>query len=218
MNTVADDISRLDFSPKAETKNSDQKNWMILTKCWCAFSTHTIKVNSINSTMDLNHVFANRSDEEEIYPLTVSEIAEEQTKDKSLQKQKGTSNVEETLIENTYVLCKNGKLIIPKTLQRRAVAWYHHYLQHPGHTRLEETLRSAMYWKKFRIDVQYHVKTCKSCQVDKKKKLNYGKLPPKLVVDTPWECLCANIIGPYTLRGKDRSEIDFVSHHDRPSY
>ena len=39
--------------------------------------------------MDLNHVFANRSDKEDIYPLTVSEIAEEQLKDKSLQKQKG---------------------------------------------------------------------------------------------------------------------------------
>ncbi len=79
--------------------------------------------------------------------LTVSEIAEEQTKDKSLQQQNSTSNVEETLIENTYVLCKNDKIIIPKTLQTQAVAWYHHYLQHPGHTCLEETLRSAMYWK-----------------------------------------------------------------------
>ena len=49
--------------------------------------------------------------------------------------------------ENIIKLNKNGKLIIPKTLQTRAVAWYHHYLQHPGHTRLEETLRSAMYWK-----------------------------------------------------------------------
>ena len=76
LNTVADAISWLDFSPKAETTNSDQKNWMILTKRWCAFSTH-YKGNSINSTMDLNHVFANHSDKEEIYPLTVSEIAEE---------------------------------------------------------------------------------------------------------------------------------------------
>ena len=101
--------------------------------------------------MDLNHVFAIRSDEKEICPLTVSEIAEEQTKDKSLQKQKGTSNVGETLIENTcYVLCKNCKLIIPKTLQNRVVAWYHHYLHHPGHNRLQETLRSAMYWKNLR--------------------------------------------------------------------
>ena len=31
MNTVADAISQLDFTPKADTKNSDQKNWMTLT-------------------------------------------------------------------------------------------------------------------------------------------------------------------------------------------
>ena len=41
--------------------------------------------------MDLNHVFANRSDEDKIYPLTVSEIAEEQTKDKGLQQQRRAS-------------------------------------------------------------------------------------------------------------------------------
>ncbi len=81
MNTVEDAISRLDFTPKAETKNLDQKNWMMLTKRWCAFSTHTIQGTSMNSTMDLNHVFANRSVKNEIHPLTVSEIAEEQTKD-----------------------------------------------------------------------------------------------------------------------------------------
>jgi hypothetical protein len=60
-NTVADTISWLDFSPKAETKNLDQNNWKILAKRWCAFSTHPIKGNSINSTMDSNHVFVIRS-------------------------------------------------------------------------------------------------------------------------------------------------------------
>ena len=83
-NTIADAILRLDFSPEADRK-TDQKNWMILAKRWCNLSnTHTTKSNSINITMDLNHVFANCSDKEEIYTLTVSEIAEEQTKDKSL--------------------------------------------------------------------------------------------------------------------------------------
>ena len=101
-------------------------------------------------------------------------------------------------------------MIIPKTLQKRAVAWYHYYLQQPGHNRLEETLKAAMYWKNLQKDVRYHVKTCKSWQVNKQKKLNYGKLPPKIVVDTPWECLCVLLIGPYTLRGKDGSEIDFM--------
>ena len=108
------------------------------------------------------------------------------------------------------MLCKNGELSIPKSLPLQAVAWYHHYLQHSGHSCLEETLKAAMYWKNLQTDVQYHVKTCKSCQVNKQKKLKYGKLPPKLVVDTPWECLCVNLVGPYTLRGKDGSEIDFM--------
>jgi hypothetical protein len=27
------------------------------------------------------------------------------------------------------------------------VLWFHHYLQHPGHTHLEETMRATMSWK-----------------------------------------------------------------------
>jgi hypothetical protein len=42
---------------------------------------------------------------------------------------------------------KDGKLVIPNDLQHRAISWYHHYLQHPGSTRLEETIRASMYWK-----------------------------------------------------------------------
>ena len=71
-------------------------------------------------------------------------------------------------------------------------------------------LRGAMYWKYMQKDVQYYVKNCKSCQVNKCKKLKYGKLPSKLVIDTLWENLCVDFTGPYTLRGKDKSEIDFM--------
>jgi hypothetical protein len=46
--------------------------------------------------------------------------------------------------ENTKVICKEGKLVILKSLQRQEVQWYHHYLQYPGHTHLEETLCAAM--------------------------------------------------------------------------
>ena len=52
------------------------------------------------------------------------------------------------------MLFKNGKLVIPKTLQYKAVAWYHHYLQHPGHTRLEETLKAAIHWTGMRNTVK----------------------------------------------------------------
>jgi hypothetical protein len=49
------------------------------------------------------------------------------------------------LIENTTYACKDGWLVIPKPLQVCTVKWYHHYLQHPGHTRLEEMMNTVMY-------------------------------------------------------------------------
>ncbi len=103
--------------------------------------------------MDLNYVFAIHSDEEEMFPPTISEIAEEQHKDKALQQQIKSSKLVDQLIENTIVLCKEGKLVIPTTLQHKAVAWYHHYLQRPGHTCLEEMLKAVMHWTNMRKDV-----------------------------------------------------------------
>ena len=89
------------------------------------------------------------------------------------------------LVESIEILCKDGKMVIPKALQHRAVSWYHHYLQHPGHTRLEETLRSAMYWKGMRNTVRKYVKNCRACQVNKRCKHKYGKLPTKFVITNP---------------------------------
>jgi hypothetical protein len=31
------------------------------------------------------------------------------------------------LVKNIKVLCKGRKIVIPKSLQHRAIAWYHHY-------------------------------------------------------------------------------------------
>ena len=53
-NTVADAISLLDFSPKAHLINkTDKKNWMILTKRWCAVAADSHKKSSKKHTMDL---------------------------------------------------------------------------------------------------------------------------------------------------------------------
>jgi hypothetical protein len=181
---------------------------MILTKKWCKIE-HFAEPES-EQNMDVNYVFATNSDEEEIFPLTISEIAEEQLEDKALHQQKMSSKLVNQLIENTIVLYKEGKLVIPKTLQHKTVAWYHHYLQHPGHTRLEETLRAVTYWKGMRSLIRSHTKTCKPCQINKLKKKKYGKIPTQQVITTPWEYLCVDLIGPYTLRDRDKSEIDFM--------
>ncbi len=78
------------------------------------------------------------------------------------------------LIENTTCVCKDGWLVIPKPLQVRAVKWYHHYLQHPGHTRLEETMNTAMYWKGMRTTIWSLTKSCRSCQINKRRSQNIG--------------------------------------------
>jgi hypothetical protein len=93
----------------------------------------------LSEECNLNEVFANCSEEEEIFLLTTPEIAEAQKADVKLKHcfrcnavlDKG---LEVRLIDNTYLVCKDGKMIIPKPLQRHAVLWYHHSLQHPGHT------------------------------------------------------------------------------------
>ena len=89
--------------------------------------------------------------------------------------------------------------------------WYHHYLQHPGHTRLEETMKSVIYWKGMRNTIRSKTKSCKTCQVNKNRTRKYGHLPPKIVSSTPWEALCVDLVGPYTLKGKDGSSIDFMA-------
>ncbi len=99
------------------------------------------KNNPGNETQEcnLNEVFANHSEEKEIFPLITPEIAEAQKANVKLKHcfrpnavlDKG---LEVRLIDDTYIVCKDGKMIIPKPLQRHVVLWYHHYLQHPGHT------------------------------------------------------------------------------------
>jgi hypothetical protein len=167
---------------------------MTFTKHWCALNQDSQKYSEQQHVQSMNHVFTNHSKDDEIFPITVKEIAEKQKKDKTLKALAKSDTYETLLKENIKVLCKDGKLVIPKSLQKQVVQWYHHYLQHPGHTRLEETLRSAMYWKSMRTSIQSYVKKCQSCQINKRRKLKYGKLPTKLLISTPWEALCVDLI------------------------
>ena len=162
----------------------------------------------------MNLVFVNQDHEDAIYPLTTREIAEAQKHNIELNIMTDKYGYTTHLVENTKVLCKNGKMVFPTSIQQHALAWYHHYLQHPGNTCLAETLRLWMYWKGLRKTVESHVKKCLSCQVNKCRNHKYGKLLAKLVIATPWEASCVDLIGPYTLKGKDKTEIDFYVHHN----
>ena len=105
-NTVADAISRLEYvsSDTPSTDATVHQNWMAFSKCWCKYTlTHT---NSTNKhTYSMNSVFANRSEEEEIFPLTVKEIAEAQGLNKLFKATTLKEKYEKTLIKNTPVFC-----------------------------------------------------------------------------------------------------------------
>jgi hypothetical protein len=73
---------------------------------------------------EMNLVFANHSKEDVVYPLTTHEIAEAQKLDASLKKLKDQYSTQ--LVKSTEILCKDGKIVISKALQHRAVSWYHH--------------------------------------------------------------------------------------------
>ena len=116
-NTVADAISRLDFGP---VRDQGQNNWMIFIKMWNFYSQENTTM-SPDYEDSLNFVFANTQEEESIYPLTITEIAEAQSEDADVKALAKADKYEKQLVEDTLVYCKDGKLVIPKTLQRRAV-------------------------------------------------------------------------------------------------
>jgi hypothetical protein len=179
---------------------------MRVFKNWCKLDIDSDNLDSYaDKHDDWILVLAHHKEEDEVYPLTIIEIADAQIKDQELKVyyKKHTQMPQKDmcfhLIEDTKVLCKNGKIIIPAFLRCRAVSWYHHYIQHPGHLRLEEMMRSMMYWKSMCTAIRRYNKTCRSCQVNQRHSQKYGHLPPKLAIMTPWKALCVDLIGPYTL-------------------
>ena len=97
---------------------------MTFTKCWCFYTMHAVEDTSPPNHKELmNVVIANHSKEAAIYPLTVREITEAQTKDKTLEKLTLLERYKPQLIEGIQVLCKDGKLVIPKDLQWQLVEW-----------------------------------------------------------------------------------------------
>jgi hypothetical protein len=178
-NTIADAISWLEYDPSVNRtaenyhltkiksfQSRQRQNWMTVSKHWCNLEIDTYKPE------DSNFAFAIHGEEEEIYPPTIIEIVEAQCKDQELKVYYKKNNARMPkedmclrLIEDTKVLCKNGKLVIPASLRHRAVAWYYHYLQHPGHSCLKETIRSVVFWKGMRNTIRRYVKSCRSCRV-----------------------------------------------------
>jgi hypothetical protein len=121
-NTVADAISRLEYNPSLNLTNeyNHAMHGMPMKEPahhkWNTFSKHRCSYNETSNQSStkychLNEVFANRSEDDKIYPLTVAEVAEAQKADAELKhyfKRNAVidKGLEIKLIENTRCVCK----------------------------------------------------------------------------------------------------------------
>jgi len=89
---------------------------MTFTQCWCYYASHTSTQQPTIHPASMNLVFANRRDEDMIYPLTVKEIAEPQEADRNVHKLTKDPHYTKHLVENTQVLCKGTAMVLPTAL------------------------------------------------------------------------------------------------------
>eukprot|EP00957_Ditylum_brightwellii_P191787 14600175-Ditylum_brightwellii.AAC.1 len=104
------------------------------------------------------------------------------------------------------MICLNDKIIAPKSLQHKIVNWNHDNLCHPGQTRTETTVRQHFTWNNLRKDVEQMCKKCHTCQLTKKIDPKIGHLSAKTVEEGPWDILCVDLIGPYTIESKGKNK------------
>jgi hypothetical protein len=95
------------------------------SKFWSCYN-QTQRDPDETNTIQMSQVFANCSEEDEIYPLTATEIVEAQKADSKLKhffKRNAVldKGLELQLIENKSCICHKGWLVIPKPLQGCAV-------------------------------------------------------------------------------------------------
>lgn len=105
------------------------------------------------------------------------------------------------------LICRHDKIVIPTILRERIVTWYHDMLCHPGETRTEQTLRQQYWWPNLRDDVHEVCSKCDTCQRTKRNSKKYGHLPAKEAEADPWETLCVDLIGPYTIKRRGKKNL-----------
>jgi len=142
-------------------------------------------------------------EEETKFPMVFDVVREEQQaelKKRDFRSQvKKDENFRYKMYGKHELLTYKTKIYVPKKLRGKVLAWYHYFLCHPGETRLAGTIGQTMYWSGLHKDAKYHTRTCDTCQRTKKSTVKYGHVPVKKAEAVPWEILCVDLVGPYSM-------------------
>jgi hypothetical protein len=198
-NVVADALSRLDLLPDPPVvDNKPETNVM----------GHSADYMTISDYFEVHR----NELPDDAFPLRMSLIEAEQRKDNELQTaiNKPNSKYRRRQVrggnKRYEVIETNGKIVVPIGLRKRFLNWYHDTLMHPGITRMTKTIRMHYTWPKLDSDVERFCKRCHTCQLTKKTKKKYGHLPPKEAEVIPWDTLCIDLIGPYTVKERGKKQ------------
>ena len=85
-----------------------------------------------------------------VFPVNLRTIQEQQVSDRSLRRRLKTNpkDYSKLKVEQTQVIVYKNRIYIPNGLCSKVLDWYHHYLCHPGKTRMYKTIASTMYWER----------------------------------------------------------------------
>jgi RNase H-like domain found in reverse transcriptase/Integrase zinc binding domain len=97
------------------------------------------------------------------------------------------------------LICRNEKNVLPKMLQCGVITWYNDILCHCGETRTEQMLRWQFWWPNLHNDVHKVCSKCNICQ--------QTKCTTKEAEASPWEVLCVDLIGPYTIKCQGKKNL-----------
>ena len=146
------------------------------------------------------------------FPISFKAIQKAQQNDKKLlQKAQSDPQIQIRSFrggdKHRQLLCRDEKIIVPKQLQAKMVQWYHEILCHPGVTRTEMTINRHFTWKNLKQTVKDVCGKCETCKRTKRRTSKYGKIPVKDPEGTPWQTVCVDLIGPYTIPRKGKKDL-----------
>jgi transposase InsO family protein len=173
------------------------------------------------SAVNLAESFANDAEDFPAdYPLSYAQLEYEQNKDNSLLDQYANNDKLERKVfthssKEYNLIVRNGKIVIPATLQDKTVEYYHQLLMHPGETRTELTISQHYYWKNMRQTCHRICSKCTTCQRTKPKLKKYGQVSEKNPDVIPWKTVCIDLIGPYEFgHGKHKARLHCLTAID----
>ena len=111
--------------------------------------------------------------------------------------------------ERIKLFVKDNKIVVPRSLAKRIITFYHHHLKHPGETRTTLAIKQFFFWRSMTREIHDFVANCQQCKLAKEKAKNYGKLPVKEFNDnimTPWITVHIDCIGPIQVACKYKEE------------